>query len=242
MVVDERVPTVVTWLTESMASVVPFTPLGRVTLSVSFSPGRGMKRNTHDGAFTSSGNTGGKPSNATFHCGLTTKLQTSLRAASAGSETSSVSARARPGMPLRLRFARAESHERGFVVAHLHAGGEHRFARDQRNLDRQRGALRRDARDDRCRTVQSRSRLNTRSTRTKAGNSAPASSAGAAASGVALARQLERAGDQAAFVDAARGPAARAHVDDARRLREGELHGFGGREPARETHGVRARR
>ena len=41
-------------------------------------------------------------------------------------------------------------------------------------------------------SVQSRSRLNTRSTRTNAGNSAAGLERGAAAFGVALARQLER--------------------------------------------------
>ena len=143
--VDERVPTAVTWLTESMASVVPFAPFGRVTLSDEL-----LARPRHEaehprGAFTSSGNTGAKPSKATFHCGLTTKLQTSLRAASAGSEISSVSARASPECHCDLRFAGAEAHQRRFVVAHLHAVGEHRFAGHQRNLDRQRRALRRDA-------------------------------------------------------------------------------------------------
>ena len=50
-------------------------------------------------------------------------------------------------MPRRSSLARAEADQRGLAIAHFDAGRQHRFARDERDLDRERGVLGRDARD-----------------------------------------------------------------------------------------------
>ena len=111
-----------TWFTESMASVVPFTALGPRDLERQlFAGARHEAEHPRPARSRSRAAPARSLRRTTFHCGLTTKLQTSLRAASAGIETSSVSARARPECHCVCAFAGAETDERRFVVAHFHA-------------------------------------------------------------------------------------------------------------------------
>ena len=225
--------------TESIASVVPPAAFGRRTFATSFSPGRGVKRNTHTGAFDVLGQHRRKSLKRNIPLRVDHEAPDLGARRVFGSVSSIVSARTRPELPAGPILAGPEADERRRTVAHLDAGREHRLPRHQRNLDGHRGALWRDARHVVVQgpvEIEIEYAVDAHERRKLAAGA----SAAPVRCALAFARQLERACDQAAFVDAADRPAARTHLDRARCLREGERDRLRGGQPAREPHGVRA--